>query len=260
MRLSVITVCFNSVATLRDTIESVLSQDYPYIEHIIVDGSSTDGTVGIIQKYIGRSDSKIVSWVSEPDRGIYDAMNKGIRLASGDVIAFLNADDIYANTHAISELMEALEKNRVDCVFADLVYVDPNDPNKVLRYYNSGQFRPSKFRWGWMPAHPTFLAKRSLFDRAGPFSLDYKIAADYELLIRMLWVQRASYAYLPKPLVRMRAGGVSTSGLAHSWLLNREIVRACRANGIYTNLAMVLTKVPLKLLELVRGRLGSQVR
>jgi hypothetical protein len=151
--------------------------------------------------------------------------------------------------------MGALEKNRVDCVFADLVYVDPSDPQKVLRYYNSGQFRPSKFRWGWMPAHPTFLAKRSLFEKVGLFSLDYKIAADYELLIRMLWVSRASYVYIPKALIRMRAGGVSTSGLRHSLLLNREIVAACRANGIYTNLAMVLTKIPLKLLEVIRGRL-----
>ena len=255
MKLSIITVCFNSVATLRDTIESVLTQDYPHIEHIIIDGGSTDGTVGIIQEYIGRSDSKIVSWVSEPDRGIYDAMNKGISIASGDVIGFLNSDDMYANAHVLSELMGALEKNCVDCVFADLVYVDPNNPNKVLRYYNSGQFRPSKFRWGWMPAHPTFLAKRSLFEKVGLFSLDYKIAADYELLIRMLWVSRASYAYIPKALIRMRAGGVSTSGLRHSLLLNREIVAACRANGIYTNLAMVLTKIPLKLLEVVRGRL-----
>jgi glycosyltransferase involved in cell wall biosynthesis len=260
LKLTIITVCFNSAKTLADAIESVQSQNYGPLEHIIIDGGSTDGSVSLIEQLASRPDSKISRWLSEPDLGIYDAMNKGLSLASGDVIGFLNSDDMYSSPQALSELMGALQKNHVDCVFADLVYVDFLDTQKVLRYYNSGHFRPSRFRWGWMPAHPTFLAKRTLFDRAGIFSLDYKIAADYELLLRMLWVERASYVYLPKPLVRMRVGGVSTSGMAHSLLLNREIVTACRDNGIYTNLAMVLTKVPLKFLELVRGRLSSKVR
>ena len=258
MKLSIITVCYNSVATLRDTIESVLAQDYPQIEHIIVDGGSTDGTLELIEEFASKADSKIVRWISEPDQGIYDAMNKGVQLASGDVIGFLNSDDVYTYFYAVSELMGALKKNHVDCVFADLVYVDPNNTQKILRYYHSGRFRPSQFRWGWMPAHPTFFAKRTLFDRVGPFSLDFQIAADYELLIRMLWVHRAAYVYVPKVLIRMRAGGLSTSGLRHSLLLNREIVAACRTNGIYTNLAMVLTKIPCKLLEVVRGRFSQR--
>jgi glycosyltransferase involved in cell wall biosynthesis len=256
LKLSIVTVCYNSVATLRDTIESVLAQDYPQIEHIIVDGGSTDGTLALVEEYANKLGSKIVRWVSEPDRGIYDAMNKGVQLASGDVIGFLNSDDVYASADSVSQLMGALKRNHVDCVFADLVYVDPQNVQKVLRYYNSGRFRPSKFRWGWMPAHPTFLAKRSVFDKVGSFSLNYQIAADYELLIRMLWVHQASYVYVPKALIRMRAGGVSTAGLRHSLLLNREIVEACRANGIYTNLAMVLSKIPFKLLEMLRGRLS----
>ena len=256
MKLSIITVCFNSATTLTDAIESVKAQDYESLEHIIVDGGSTDGSLQIIERYASAPDTKISQWRSEPDRGIYDAMNKGLQMASGDVIGFLNSDDIYASPHALSELMGALQQARADCVFADLVYVDPQDTQKTVRYYNSGQFRPSRFRWGWMPAHPTFLAKRTLFEKAGSFSLKYKIAADYELLLRMLWVHRATYTYLPKPLVRMRAGGLSTSGWRHSLLLNREIVAACKDNGLYTNLVMVLSKMPLKLMELMKGRLG----
>lgn len=258
MKLSIITVCFNSAHTLPEAIASVQAQNYAPLEHIIIDGGSSDDSQKVIEHMAGVPDSKITRWVSEPDRGIYDAMNKGLQMASGQVIGFLNADDVYANPSALSQLMAAMQSSGADCVFGDLVYVDPQHTQKVLRYYNSGNFHPRKFRWGWMPAHPTFLAKRSLFDLAGPFSLRYQIAADFELLVRMLWVHRAQYAYLPKPLVRMRAGGVSTAGWRHSVLLNREIVAACRANGIYTNLAMVLTKIPFKFWELLRGRWMTQ--
>ena len=260
MKLSIITVCFNSAHTLQEAIASVQGQDYGPLEHIIFDGGSSDGSQEIIKRMAGAPDSKITRWVSEPDRGIYDAMNKGLALATGEVIGFLNADDIYAGPTVLRQLMNALREEHAQCVFADLVYVDPQNTQKVLRYYNSGRFRPSRFRWGWMPAHPTFLATRTLFDQVGPFSLDYRIAADYELLIRMLWLHQARYAYIPKPLVHMRAGGVSTAGWRHSLLLNREIVAACRAHGMYTNLAMVLSKFPLKLFELVQGRLGFSKR
>lgn len=251
MKVSIITVAFNSARTIRETIESVISQNYPDIEYIVIDGGSTDGTVEIIKEF----ESKITHWVSEPDRGIYDAMNKGIKIATGDVIGFLNSDDIYSQPDAISKLITAMTLHGADCVFADLIYVAPNDTGRILRYYSSKKFKPNLFQYGWMPAHPTFLAKKSLYDRAGLFSLDYKIAADFELLVRMLAVKKASYAYVPQPLVRMRAGGISTSGLSHSLLLNCEIVKACRANGIQTNLGKVLLKIPLKLLELLKGRL-----
>ena len=250
MKVSIITVAFNSAATIRDTIESVLSQDYPQIEYIVVDGGSTDGTLDIAKEY----GSRIDRLVSEPDRGIYDAMNKRIGLATGDVIGFLNSDDMYIDSKAVSQLMAAMNSQKTDCVFADLIYVAPDNTSKVLRYYNSARFKPSLFQYGWMPAHPTFFAKKSAYENSGLFSLDYKIAADFELLVRMLAVNSASYAYLPKPIVRMRAGGVSTSGLKHSLLLNREIVKACQANGINTNLAKVLLKIPMKLMELVKGR------
>ena len=144
-----------------------------------------------------------------------------------------------------------------DVVFADLILVDPNNLNKVLRYYDSGRFQPRKFRWGWMPAHPTVFVKKKYYDRVGLFALDYQIAADYEMLIRILAIEKAPFAYLPKPMVRMRAGGTSTAGLSRNWILNKEIVRACRENGIYTNMAMLLLKLPFKLWDKIYGMSGK---
>jgi glycosyltransferase involved in cell wall biosynthesis len=245
--VSIITVCFNSEETIRDTIESVLSQDYPSIEYLLIDGGSSDQTLSIIKEY----EDRISIIVSEQDCGIYDAMNKGIALASGEIIGMLNSDDIYMNTHVVSELIEKMQLEKADSVFADLVIVDPVDLNKVLRYYDSSYFSPKKFRFGWMPAHPTFFVKKSLYDKVGPYSLEYKISADYEMLIRLLWVEKATYAYVKKPIVRMRQGGLSTSGIGRNWLLNKEIVKACKANGIHTNIAMLALKIPRKLLSLL---------
>lgn len=252
MKVSIITVGFNSAKTIEGTIESVLNQDYPDIEYIVVDGGSTDGTVQIIERYQNR----ISKWISEKDHGMYDAMNKGIAMATGDVIGILNSDDVYINTHVISDLMALMQAKKTQVVFADLILVDQNDDNKILRYYDSGHFHPNKFQYGWMPAHPTVFVKRELYDVVGPFSTTYQIAADYEMLIRILAIQRARYAYLPKPVVRMRSGGASTAGLSRNWILNKEIVRACRENGIYSNLAMLLLKIPAKLW----GRLAPQKR
>ena len=249
LKVSIITVSFNSAKTIASTINSVLSQDYPNLEYIVVDGGSSDGTVGIIEK----NQSRISKWISEKDRGMYDAMNKGIAMATGDVIGILNSDDVYMNTHVISELIELMQSQKAQVVFADLILVDQFDDQKVLRYYDSGHFHPNKFKYGWMPAHPTVFVKRELYEAVGKFSTTYQIAADYEMLIRILAIQRARYAYLPKPVVRMRAGGASTSGLSRNWILNQEIVRACKENGIYSNMAMLLLKLPFKLWGKVAG-------
>jgi glycosyltransferase involved in cell wall biosynthesis len=243
LKVSIITVSFNSAKTIADTIESVLSQDFPEIEYIIVDGNSSDDTVKIIRQY----ENRISKWISEKDQGMYDAMNKGIALATGDGIGILNSDDVYMHTHVISEMMALLQEKNAQVVFADLILVNQGDDNKVLRYYDSGHFHPDKFRYGWMPAHPTVFVRRELYQIVGPFSTTYQIAADYEMLIRMLAIQKASYAYLPKPVVRMRSGGASTAGLSRNWILNKEIVRACQENGIYSNMAMLLLKIPAKL-------------
>lgn len=243
--VSIVTVCFNSVKTLGQTIESVLAQDYPRIEHIVVDGGSTDGTIEIMREYAG----KVAVFITERDRGIYDAMNKGIGRASGQIVGMLNSDDVYMDSRVISELIAALSAAGSDAVFADLVYVDQDGGGRVRRYYDSGGWRPSRFRYGWMPAHPTFFIKREWYEHCGLFSLDYRIAADFEMLVRLLHRGGASFTHVPRAVVKMRVGGVSTRGLRHSLLLNREIVRACRANGIWTALPLVLLKAPAKLLE-----------
>lgn len=246
--LSIITVCLNSADTIKDTIESVLSQDYPEIQYIIIDGGSTDGTVDLVRGFGARIDS----FVSERDRGLYDAMNKGLALARGDVIGMLNSDDIYSDSRAVSVLIAAMVEARTDSVFADVVYVDRSDTSKVVRYYDSGWWSPKRFRYGLMPAHPTFFVKRELYARVGRFSLEYNISADFEMLVRILFCARASYIHVPRPLVRMRTRGVSTRGVRQSWVLTLEIVRACRANGLWTALPVLLLKMPLKLLELIR--------
>lgn len=246
--VSIVTVSFYSAATIRDTIESVLGQDYPAIEYIVVDGGSADGTVDIVREYGDR----IARVISGPDRGIYDAMNKGIRAATGDLVGTLNSDDFYADPTCIRQLVTRLEEAEADCVFADLVMVDPVDTDRIVRYYDSRTFRLARLRYGWMPAHPTFVVKRTLYNRYGGYSLDYRIAADFEMMVRLLYRARASYAHLPAVVIKMRVGGVSTRGLGARWLLNREIVKACRANGLNTSLPRVLMKIPAKLMEYVR--------
>jgi glycosyltransferase involved in cell wall biosynthesis len=253
VRVSIITVSFNSEKTIRDTIESVLSQDYADIEYIVIDGGSVDGTMGIVSQYGGRI-SKVVS---EPDRGIYDAMNKGMKLADGSIIGFLNSDDMYMSTSSVSQLMSPIITEGVDASFADLVVVDAVDTKKVVRYYDSSFFSPKKFRFGWMPAHPTFFAKKSAYLSAGDYSLDYQIAADYEMLVRMLYVHQLKYAYIKKPLVKMRKGGASSASLLSNWILNCEIVKACRSNGIFTVLPFVLLKIPQKLIGKLWKRGGG---
>jgi glycosyltransferase involved in cell wall biosynthesis len=249
MLVSIITVCFNSEDTIRDTIESVLSQDYQEIEYLIVDGGSKDRTMSIVEEY----SSRIHTIITEPDQGIYDAMNKGIALARGMVIGMLNSDDVYMGPTSITELISKLISSNTDSVFADLVVVDRKDTLIVRRYYDSSGFSLAKFRFGWMPAHPTFLAKSFIYKAVGKFSLEYKIAADFEMLIRILWVNKFSYTYLNKPVVRMRQGGISSSGISRRWILNCEIVKACRQNGIWTALPLLALKIPRKLLELLPG-------
>ena len=244
MKVSIITVSYNSAKTIKDTIESVLSQDYSDIEYIVIDGGSNDGTREIVNQYR----EHISRVVSESDRGIYDAMNKGIALAEGDVIGFLNSDDMYVSSSSVSQLMTPIRTQGVDAAFADLVVVDAIETEKVVRYYDSSYFSPKKFRFGWMPAHPTFFAKKSAYKLAGNYSLDYQIAADYEILVRMLYVHQLKYTYIQKPLVKMRKGGASSASLRSNWILNCEIVKACRSNGIFTTLPFVLLKIPQKLI------------
>jgi glycosyltransferase involved in cell wall biosynthesis len=247
MKISLITVSYNSGSTIKDTIESILSQDHPNIEYIIVDGNSKDNTLGVIKSFGNR----ISKFISEPDKGIYDAMNKGIKMATGEVIGMLNSDDFYSNKKIISQVATAFEDQRVDAVFGDLIFVDPNNLSKVVRTYSSKKWNPKKFARGFMPAHPTFFVRRRYYEQIGLFKTDYKIAADYELLIRFLYVHKLNYRYLPLNMVTMRKGGVSSNGIKSNIILNHEIIRGCRENGIRTNEVMVYSKYFIKLFELM---------
>lgn len=248
MKISIITVSYNSAKTIQDTITSVLDQDYPDIEYIIIDGVSTDNTMDIVNRYR----PKISHIIHEPDKGIYDAMNKGIKLATGDVIGILNADDFYIDNHVLTTVAEAFESSGAGAVFADLVYIRSDNLDKTVRKYSSKSFTPHKFAYGWMPAHPTFFLKKEYYDRFGLYKTDYKIAADYELLIRMLYLNKIPYNYIPKTLIKMRLGGVSTVSIKSNIVLNQEILRACRENNIKTNLFKIYSKYPKKLLELLK--------
>jgi len=244
-RVSIITAVLNGEAHLADAIRSVREQTYPEVEHIIVDGGSRDGTVAIIKAH----EAGLARWVSEPDKGIYDAMNKGIRMATGSIVGTLNADDFYPRQDILSEVVQAFRQSGADAVFADLLVVDRADPNKVIRYYQSADFHPGRFCHGWMPPHPTFFTLREHYQRFGLYRTDYRIAADYELLTRFLARHGLTYSRIPKVLVHMRSGGVSSRNIVSNWVLNREIVRACSENKIKTSMPRLLCKYPRKLLE-----------
>lgn len=237
----------NSVATVRDTIESVLAQNYPGIEHIVIDGSSTDGTVEIVRSY----GSRIARFISEPDSGIYDAMNKGLRLASGEIIGILNSDDVYTDRSTITRVIHEFEDKHVDLVFGDVVFVRPENLAKVVRYYSSADCGPERFAWGWMPAHPSCFLRREVYARYGYFKPEYRIAADFEILARFMAKHGVSYSYIPQVLVRMRTGGASRANLKVKWILNRETARACRENGIPTSIPKLLLRYFRKALQLI---------
>ncbi len=248
MKISVITVSFNAANTIADALGSVASQTYSDIEHLVIDGASSDSTVDVIR----RNKSDALRWISEPDSGIYHAMNKGIVLATGDVIGFLNADDIYAGPDALSHVAGAFDSKRIDACYADLVYVRPGDDSKVVRYFSSKSFSPARLAYGQMPAHPTLYLRRNMFDKFGLFKTDYQIAADYELVARMFANSGVRSVYLDEVLVKMRTGGVSTQSWKSNVILNREILRACRENGISTNLCKIYSKYLVKVLQLIR--------
>ena len=246
-KVSIVTVAYNCEKTIEDSILSVALQAYSNIEHIIIDGSSTDQTMAVIEKH----KDKIQYFISEPDQGMYDAMNKGIRLASGDIIGILNADDVFDNIHCISWVVEEFEKKNVQAVCGNLVYVAPENLNKIVRYYYSEYFKPYMFAYGFMPPHPAFFVKKSCYEKYGLYKTDYTIAADFELIVRFLYTYNLNYSCLSKVLVRMRTGGISTRGIKSNWVINKEIVKACEENKIQTNMAKVLLKYFFKLFQLI---------
>ena len=227
MKISVITIAYNSGHSISDAIDSVLSQTYNDIEYIIVDGKSKDNTVEVVKSY----GSRISKFVSEPDKGIYDALNKGIRMATGDVIGFMHSDDLFASDDILAKVAEIFKTNDVDSVYGDLQYVFKNDTNKVLRYWKSGRFSLRRLKMGWMPPHPTFYVKKKVYDNYGLFNTDFRIAADYDTMLRFLGKHRISTYYLPEVMVKMRVGGASNRSLKNIIKKTKEDMRAIQDNN-----------------------------
>jgi len=224
MKISIITVCYNSAETITDTITSVASQQYNDKEHIIVDGASRDSTMDIV-----KSADSISRYISEPDKGIYDGMNKGLRLATGDVIGLLNADDFYADDTVLSQVANVFKDPNIKACFANLVYVDQHDTSRVVRYWKSRPYQQGLFKSGWMPAHPTFFVKKEVYAQYGLFDLSYKIAADFELLFRLIEQKNIPTAYIDNVLVNMRTGGTTNKNLKNIWAQNKEIIHTLKA-------------------------------
>ncbi len=243
MKISIITVAYNSAATIRDTLDSVSRQTHPSVEHIVVDGASSDDTCAIVQQY-----GHVARVLSEPDRGLYDAMNKGIQLASGDVIGILTSDDFYAHPGVLTQVAGVFQQKNSHALYGDLKYVHRQATQRTVRYWRSGNYRREHFRLGWMPPHPTFFVRREHYEALGGYDLDFRTSADYELMLRFLYKHRLSACYLPEVLVHMRTGGVSNASLRHRWHANREDHKAWVKNGlrpaVYTLWLKPLRKLP----------------
>lgn len=242
MKVSIITVTFNSEEFILNSINSVKNQDYKNLQHIIIDGNSTDKTKEILENY-----SDFVTWISENDNGIYDAINKGIRLATGDIVGVLNSDDFFTDNHVISRIVTLFEENKnLDSVYSNVQFVAREDVNKVIRSYSSKFFKTWMFKFGFQPAHPTFYAKKDLFERIGYYRTDLEIAGDFELLLRFLKKNNINCRYINDVWVKMRIGGISTSGIDSILKLNNEIVKAHLVNELYTNKILVYSKYLIK--------------
>lgn len=275
MKISIVTATYNSGGTLRDTMLSVLAQRYDDFEHIIVDGGSEDNTMDIVRELEPRYGGRL-RYISEPDRGIYDAMNKGISLATGDVVGILNSDDFFTSEQVLSTIAERFKSGKtvttgvsdnggtrtpdndgeqIDAVYGDIHFVKEGDLRKCVRYYSSKSFRPWKMRFGFMPAHPSFYCRREVYQKYGLFDIGFKIGADFENLTRLIFINRIRTSYIPMDFVTMRMGGASTAGIKSHNQISRDIVKALRKNGVRSNRFIISLRFPFKIFEMVKSKI-----
>jgi glycosyltransferase involved in cell wall biosynthesis len=247
MKVSIITAVYNGADTIAATLHSVAEQDHEAIEHIVVDGGSTDGTAAIVRAHAGR----VSRTISEPDAGVYDAFNKGLRVATGDAIAFLNCGDTYVSTNVVSRMVETLSADGVQAAFADVLIVDAEDWRRVIRRYSSKGFEPGSMVYGLMPAHPSLFLRREVYQRVGEYDPSFRIAGDFELCLRVFFASPTPYRYVNEAIVRMPSGGLSNRGWQSKLTITREMVKACALNDVKTSFAKLCLRFPLKLLEMI---------
>ena len=243
MKVSIVTVCYNSEKTISDTLDSLESQTYQDIEYLVIDGASSDNTVELVNK----NSSRVSKIISERDTGIYDALNKGIKASTGDVVGFLHSDDLFASATVIEDVVAKFKETDSDAVYGDLKYVAQHDISKVIRLWKSGEYNIKLIKRGWMPPHPTFFMKRELYEKFGCFDLNFKIAADYDSLLRYLWVNKISISYLPEVLTLMRVGGESNRSLSNIIQKTTEDIAALKKNNVPVISAIIwknLSKIP----------------
>lgn len=259
MRISIVTATWNSAATVGDTLRSVVAQVLPEgveVEHVVVDGASADATAAVVEGMRGEYERRgmALRWVSEPDKGIYDAMNKGVRLATGDVVGILNSDDFYSDEGVLAAVARELAQGKADAVYGDIHYVRGEDLKRCVRYYSSRYFRRWMMVMGYQPAHPSFYCRRECYERYGAFDISLRIAADFENLLRLIYKHRIKTRYIPMDFVTMREGGASTDGLGSHMRILREHYRAYRKNGVYAGYCLDVLRYPLKLIEVAVSR------
>lgn len=249
MKVSIITATYNSSKTIADCITSVNDQTFYNIEHIIVDGASKDKTISLIHSL----PSRVAKVISEPDKGIYDAMNKGIKIATGDVIGILNSDDFYENEHVINEIVDIFNNNEVDCVHAELYYVNKDNTSQIVRHWKTNDYYAGAFKKGWHPAHPTFFVRKEIYNKYGLFNLEFKLAADFELMLRFIEHYKVQSVYFNKPIVRMRLGGATSKSMKNIIKQNIECYRAFKINDIQVSLLYPLIRLVPKIKQYFHG-------
>ena len=247
--ISVITVSYNAVSTIEDTILSVINQTYTNIEYIIIDGGSADGTVGIIEKYVDR----ISYWVSEPDKGIYDAMNKGIQMASGDIVGILNSDDLFFDSNVLGDIVQAFD-SKIEAVCGNLYFVKFDDTDSIVRTWKGSPYH--SFNKGWHPAHPTFYVRRSVYQKYGIFDTSFSVSADFELMLRFIEKYRIRTKYLDRYMIKMRVGGESTRSLKNIFRGNKNIMRAFKKNDIPVSVFYPVRRLFPKALDMLKNKIG----
>ena len=254
MKISIVTVSYNSANTLRDTLESVLNQTYADIDYVVVDGASTDGSVELLREYEQKFHGRM-RWISEPDEGLYDAMNKGLSLACGEAVGFLNSDDFFTSERAIEIIARELGQSGVDAVYGDIHFVRPSNLERCVRYYSSRLFNRRWVRFGFIPAHPSFYCKKEIYEKLGGYDTRYQIAADFDIFTRFIFLNNISTLYIPMDFVTMRTGGASTAGVSSRMAIMREHLSILRSHGIYSNVLILSLRYVYKIFEKWFGNL-----